>query len=66
MKKKEQPGPGRPLLTPGEPLRRREIRISERLLAVAEEIGGGNVSEGIRRALEQYEQPASDSRARRQ
>ncbi len=42
---------GRPLKT-GEPQKRRNIALSDRLAAVANKAGGGNTSEGIRIALE--------------
>ncbi len=33
---------------------RRNIMLSDRLIAKAQQIGGGNISEGIRRALESF------------
>ncbi len=44
---------GRPLKT-GEPQKRRNIALSDRLAESANKIGGGNTSEGIRIALEYW------------
>jgi len=39
---------------------RRNISLSDRLADIAAEIGGGNVSDGIRKALENYMEKIDD------
>ena len=58
MKKEKRGGPkegaGRPRLE-AEEQKRRNISLSDRLAEKAKEIGNGNVSEGIRKALESFD-----------
>ena len=44
---------GRPKLEKGKQIRR-NVMLSDRLIKKAKRIGQGNISEGIRRALEAY------------
>ena len=57
MKKQTKGGPregaGRPRMEK-ELQKRRNINISDRLAEKARQIGGGNISEGIRKALENW------------
>lgn len=46
-------GAGRPLIDK-EPQKRKNIMITDKLAKKAKKIGAGNVSEGIRIALEKY------------
>ena len=46
-------GAGRPRIEKG-PQSRRNITLSDRLVKKAKSIGKGNISEGIRRALEAF------------
>ncbi len=46
-------GAGRPRMEKGKQTRR-NITLSDRLIAKAQKIGDGNISEGIRRALEAF------------
>jgi post-segregation antitoxin (ccd killing protein) len=46
-------GAGRPRLEKDEQ-KRRNITLSDRLAEKARKIGGGNISEGIRKALDEY------------
>jgi len=59
MKKESRGGPregaGRPRFE-AEEQKRRNISLSDRLAAMAREIGNGNISEGIRKALEAFEE----------
>lgn len=50
----KQTTPGNPGIVPGEQQRRRNISLSDRLAKIARDLGGGNVSEGIRLALEHH------------
>ena len=50
--KTEKRRPGRPAAT--EPSHRRNIFLADRLAEKAKKIGDGNVSDGIRRALESW------------
>lgn len=57
---KQQRGPGRP---PGETLRRpRVIQLSDAEYQVAQHLGDGNASAGIRRALDRF--PDENARKR--
>lgn len=47
-------GAGRPKMEKG-PQSRRNITLSDRLVKKAKRIGKGNISEGIRQALEAYD-----------
>ncbi len=57
MKKKTAGGPregaGRPRMEKGKQTRR-NITISDRLAERAKQIGNGNISDGIRKAIEAY------------
>ena len=57
MKKENRGGPrdgaGRPRFE-AEEQKRRNISLSDRLAAKAKEIGNGNISEGIRKAIEAF------------
>ena len=57
MKKENRGGPregaGRPRKE-AEPQKRRNISLSDRLAEKAKQIGSGNISEGIRKALEAF------------
>ncbi len=57
MKKENRGGPregaGRPRMEKGKQTRR-NIMLSDRLIAEAQKIGDGNISEGIRRALKAF------------
>lgn len=46
-------GAGRPRIEKDEQ-KRRNITLSDRLAKKAKKIGGGNLSEGIRKALDEY------------
>lgn len=46
-------GAGRPRKE-AEPQKRRNISLSDRLAEKAKKIGNGNISEGIRKALDEY------------
>jgi hypothetical protein len=48
-------GAGRPRMEKGKQTRR-NIMLSDRLISKAQKIGDGNISEGIRRALEAFEE----------
>jgi len=48
----QKPRPGHPGVVPGEIQQPVTIRLSERLQEIAREIGGGNLTAGIRSALE--------------
>jgi hypothetical protein len=48
-------GAGRPRIEKGKQTRR-NIMLSDRLIAKAQKIGDGNISEGIRRALEAFKE----------
>jgi len=47
-------GPGRPKLAAAEKAKRRNLSITDDTLARAKQIGEGNASEGIRRAVAAY------------
>ena len=58
MKKENRGGPregaGRPRIEKGDQ-KRRNISLSDRLAEKAKKIGNGNISEGIRKALDAFE-----------
>jgi hypothetical protein len=59
MKKKseggQRDGAGRPRIEKGKQVRR-NVMLSDRLIAKAQTIGDGNISDGLRRALEAFEE----------
>ncbi len=47
-------GQGRKPLPPEQHLKRRQVQLSEGQIAVATRLGDGNLSAGIRRAIQEY------------
>lgn len=47
-----------------EPMERKNITIPPSLIARAKEIGNGQLSRGVRRAIEEYEEPLNKASTR--